>query len=106
MNLTINRTRWARRGIRGQSLLRNERGNMCCLGFLGRACGIKPAALTGMGIPWALDQELRAKYPKGANKHFGELAGINDDKTKSDAEREATIKRLMKKFGVNVRFTG
>lgn len=49
--LTINRNRWFRgRGSDGSQLLTDE-GQMCCLGFLARACGIPANEILDRATP-------------------------------------------------------
>ena len=51
-SFTINRKKWLRgEGDDDSRLLRSTDNKMCCLGFLGKACGISSACLSGRGMP-------------------------------------------------------
>lgn len=122
--LTIDRKTWARGGRGGQSALLNADGNMCCLGFLGKACGAQDSKLdvampsdTGVtdarvtywsnlaNILWPT--ELFEHHDSG---HFvssdleRHISDINDDVTIDDAERESKLRPLFKKIGYRLEF--
>jgi hypothetical protein len=50
-SFTIDRSRWVRGDIGGESLLLNRQNNMCCLGHYSKACGISESDLKGEGGP-------------------------------------------------------
>ena len=39
------------KGYKGDSQLLNDEGNMCCLGFFAKSCGIKPRDIRGVNDP-------------------------------------------------------
>lgn len=49
MQLVIDRTKWARGGINGSSMLLNDEGNMCCLGFAAIAVGLSEDDIIDVG---------------------------------------------------------
>jgi len=60
----IDRSKWrfANHG-NGITNLLNSYGYMCCLGFLGRACGIKDSELSQVGKPSQVDDEWKKLFP-------------------------------------------
>lgn len=48
---TIDRSKWARRGLNGMSAMLNNQGAMCCLGFYAKACGATDEELLGKSNP-------------------------------------------------------
>lgn len=109
MNLTIRRKKWLR-GTK-TSVLRNENGSMCCLGFYARKCNIPASKLVGLGEPFEL-VEMGLKALPGLFDKFGastklctQLISENDERGIELGERENRIKSLFKKIGVNVKFT-
>ena len=111
--LTINRKRWARYGSdKGESALLNEDGNMCCLGFLGRACGLKPTDLR-VGMPGDTYSGLHHKWSKGVigkrnpySRWASKAATVNDSDKYSPEKREAILVNHFKKIGIELKFTG
>lgn len=107
---TINRKKWLRgEGSEYSSLLRTEDGKMCCLGFLGLACGgtkkqiescDSPAGTYGPKWPSALlhpDTGLDSTTCE-------ELMKVNDNEDLTDTERESRLKKIFKEIGIKVVF--
>lgn len=125
MKYTVNRLLWFRgQGPSGSKLLLPD-GTMCCLGHVGRQCGVTD------------EQMLNRGYPAGAIFGYGEYspenigaslapfpewftpeldsistnhpdvrrcAEINDDTTIDDAEREAKLKHIFALHGDELEF--
>ena len=116
MNLTIERNKWARGGMNGQSALLNNRGNMCCLGFYCAALGFSLTEIDDLGMPAELANNHESSkgfewlVGRGNNDSYrdseiGEnLAHINDRSSLTESEREATIIELFKDNYVKVTF--
>jgi len=108
--LTIYRSKWARAGGRkGSSSLLNIDGNMCCLGFMCQAQGVKHMA--GKGNPadvweqlpsdsWMIEADGRRSYSRDSNHAMH----ANDRTDTSDAEKEKTIAEIFYRNGVALAF--
>ncbi len=101
--LIIDRAQW------GQNwLLSGFDGKLCCLGHLGRACGIPLRRLRGQRMPSNLSLADQRLYPE--RTRLGELfelaSGINDDEYLSMEERERRLKFLFKSRGIKLTFIG
>lgn len=119
--LTISRKRWLTakdidEGKRLYSwLYRSEDRKMCCLGFLGRACGAKVSQLRNIGEP---DRVPSVNWPKGMlvpreyypNKTYNagfvyDMMRVNDNPKLTARQREKEIKRLFKTYlNITVKF--
>jgi hypothetical protein len=112
---TVERSRWHRgKGPQGSSLLRSVDGKMCCLGFLGIACGHSPEELEGVSVPSYLEsqsRELRTAnhFPESlwTMVLYGELleceiTSANDETCEFD--RESRLKNLFARIGIEVKF--
>lgn len=71
----------------GEEFMRDDAGSMCCLGFLGKACGYKNADLLGEGLPAAVQNRANKRlFPAGIISSSGfddspfsqGVASIND----------------------------
>ncbi len=122
---TIDRAKWLQ-GESNSLLHRKSDDKMCCLGFFSLACGIKKKNITNLSCPESALEEDRvksSKYPewvfdwtvdylskneKRRNSDIiNDLMTINDDTTELTlAEKEAQIKTIFAKQGVEVEFTG
>jgi hypothetical protein len=121
--LTIDRKKWVRGDIGGESRLLNKQGNMCCLGFACKALGFRESAIDDITSP----ESLTAMVYKPALRieKLGKLIGsrvyektvliensedcqsamnINDDDKISEEDREAQLKPILKKLGFSVKF--
>ncbi len=115
--LVIDRKRWARGGNGGASALLNNEGNMCCLGFLGKACGAPANRLLERSLPSDTKTEshefgywsnlANIPWPKGIEfKPEDDIAALNDDIILTDEERESALKPLFLKLGYRLKFVG
>ncbi len=101
--LIIDRAQW------GQNwLLSGFDGKLCCLGHLGRACGIPPQRLWGQCLPSNLSLADQRLYPERTRlgEFFGLAAKINDNADWSMEERERRLKFLFKSRGIKLTFIG
>lgn len=110
MKLTIDRSKWFRgKGSQSSMLLRDD-GHMCCLGFLGRACGASKKQMLNVSDPsTAHDVSWPRKLctTNGKLSVIGEsLVAINDVDNYyiSGLPRETAIAAMMKSVGVHVTF--
>lgn len=118
--LVIDRSKWLRGGGPGTGKLRDDRGRMCAVGFLGRACGVSDI---GMDALYPVPASSKAKtadanwptwlFPKIYSGIDGfivarmtVLATINDDERISDNEREQRLTEEFARDGVTLRFVG
>lgn len=113
MKYTVNRKMWARGGRAGYPALRNDAGKQCCLGFVGRQCGIPISHLKNEPLPCNVENHTqRAKWPKWfINQRNGNntkdcilAAATNDKKDITDKVREAKLKKLFAKHGDRIVF--
>lgn len=114
--LSIDRALW------GQGALLNEDGTMCCLGHLGKACGLTDRQLAkrdkdyflSIGMPNETSQKAKRLYPKwaledtgvGADPSDAEQAAIINDGILSPAMKEAKLKAIFKRNGIALTFKG
>ena len=109
MKLIIERDRW-HRGQGHSALIRPSDNKMCCLGFLGLACGIDRDAMVGLASPLSIRfgswPEGISPSPQGDSPLTVLLMRVNDDVSYSDPVREDQITSLMLEAGVEVEFVG
>lgn len=117
---TIDRSKWLNGSISYDSAMRDTKGRMCCLGFYGKACGVKAKAMTGIGYPhqldatavpdemhWLIEEFGAFNTGRGRNTpHCTQLVGDNDSDLLAKREREARIKKGFKEAGITVKFVG
>lgn len=121
--LKIDRAKWT--GVdrdipcwRDDNGLLTKDGRMCCLGFLGAACGITNKTMLDKSMPDDLGARNNSKWPKAfrpdcaentlATPDLGpmwEAASIND-KHFAVKEKEKELKALFKKQGIKLTFYG
>jgi hypothetical protein len=116
MKLTIDRQKWGR-GASGGSLLELNSGKMCCLGFLGLACGLKEDQIKAKAMPHEVKEAPTKNKTKwksmiakddcgtfGNSSLASKLANINDAQGTTDKQKEQAIKRQFKKIDIDVTF--
>lgn len=88
-----------------------DTGTMCCLGFLGEACGYTPEAMLAKGMPSDLSDDNRwnRRVPKllrndTTESILDQISVINDNKEINDKVRKDRLRRAFKKAGVTIRF--
>src|SRR5271157_2327717 len=109
ITMTIERQKWGR-----HLLYDSGTHKMCCLGFLGVACGLTPDEMDHIGSPISVEyrQDLRGKaqWPPGLIEQgdnsalCNRLIKVND--YGEEADREQQIKALFKMLDVDVEFAG
>lgn len=92
--------------------LLGEDGKQCCLGLLGKACGIPNEAMLNVGSPEALHPEFRVLMPQKLSQEgtifdsslCGKIIDDNDNGELSNEEREKLILEGFDQFGWDVEF--
>jgi len=107
--ILINRKKWAR-GFKS-SLLDNDSGKMCCLGFACKSFGVTSASINSRGAPQYIHSDIqREKLPiwlRDSYKDMYRLIRINDDSIiYSEEDREKEIIKIFKKHELNIKFVG
>lgn len=90
---TINYKKW------GQSEMRSPDGKMCCLGFLGKACGYKASELTGYGMPTGV-----VDNNDSGNCFPPEILLINDCGLSYDTELAEDLARINDGMSINEKY--
>jgi hypothetical protein len=101
----------------GSSALRLPNGKMCCLGFLGKACGFTDAELLGKSFPRTTHYSLQDRWPRGLigaeeavegsifkTGREDNIGQINDTPHLSDEERAKELAPLFAKLGYKLKF--
>jgi len=103
--------RWANSALNnGVPKLLNNRGNMCCLGFCLRQCGINESSLFGKNYPSSgprrYSNNLRpfVRSDSQDTKLSNDAAAINDDSTLSLFQKIKALKTLFKSKGYAIKF--
>jgi hypothetical protein len=117
--LTIERAKWRRGGdtnaaidAHGPTLLHNQRGLMCCLGFDALACGVPLAVITGIGEPsdipdvdrfeaYVTPERFRRLDGNRLKQSDEIMAAIkaNDDPAEIEPVREARVRAALLALG-------
>lgn len=120
MRVEVKRRRWVR-GDSRDSALRNDQGKQCCLGFVARSLGYKVKDILHVGSPESISQSipppnqikgLTVKLEKSGllnslgynSKTCRSLMHTNDTDNLTPSAREAKIKALGKRIGIEFRF--
>lgn len=106
----VQRSKWLR-GRERDTFLLDEKGRMCCLGFVSAQCGVPAPAMlrrtTPNGLPEHTGEPLLGLLLKHYTTHT-ELAAaavrINDTIGMDDAERESQLSALFVAHGYTLRF--
>lgn len=142
MKLTIDRKTWANGdlltigGEQIDSTLLDHSGSRCCLGFLGRACGIADDQMIGIGTPQFVPISAVKKWPEGVvtpalenntdwtkaaiaindapvdvpcigEKYLAEVGALNyPDVAPGDHYRERLLTAHFLKIGIELEFEG
>lgn len=118
--LKIDRAKWTGvdrdiPGWRDDNALVTKDGRMCCLGFLGAACGITDKTMRDKGMPDDLGGRNNSKWPKAFRPseneeyHTGPMwraASLNDKPEMPLKEKERKLKLLFKENGIKLTFHG
>lgn len=120
MKFTIDRSKWrcggsndyrTKRGEGTVNLL-NDKGFMCCLGFVEKQLGLNDSQILDMDFPkHTRVANILCEYSKHSFTYFNsslasQAARINDDGFYTDAEREAKLIELFAQHGHEIEFTG
>jgi len=108
---TVDRATWLRgEGSAQSSLLREQDGKMCCLGFLCLAQGVQRRCLLNLPVPDMLSAASQKHLPaflvKPKDATMGDIMPTNDNRSQTDKKRERHLKRLFKRQGVAIKFVG
>jgi len=119
-SLTISTRKWLHGGRRGPyraALLDLDTQRMCCLGFLGIACGLKPDDILNVGTPACVDTKHKKIWPKAARPRGGNNTAwvkaairINDGESEikgklSLEQRKRALRKHFRSIGIALRFT-
>lgn len=122
MKFKVDRSRWvngSNRISRGESLLLNRQGNMCCLGFCMLQLGAKdaqiknaitPASIFRLDIPEKITEKIKSEgfieYKiRAKNSELAiDAVEINDSSDLDKNEREEALAKLFKKHGHEIEF--
>lgn len=120
--LVIDRALWGKGALlREKNAGDPDAGKMCCLGHLGRACGISTKSLVGRGMPSRditahrkypaafLAKPIRVKYRNYSNIDEADIAPLAAEINDSDrrpATKERMLVTLFKKANITFSFTG
>lgn len=113
--LIIDETKWANGSNKKVALLLTNSGNMCCLGFLSKACGFKNKQLLNEAFPISIlikDRSLsKFDFPKKVINSLGILSdweikasNINDSKIFSNVKRKSLLREHFKQIGIKLIF--
>lgn len=114
MKFTVRRSDWLR-GEEDGLLYRENDGKMCCLGFLGIACGLTEDEMMDRGSP---QEALSSLWPRGMvweddsddssifydSTITNELVTINDNQKIYDDTRELALIEKFKELNIEVEF--
>lgn len=112
--LVIDRARWGVAPKVEGALYNSETKQMCCLGFLARACGAKvndikdvPFCAEGEAPSVFVGESEAALNASDANdKKIGENLRINGAVLTSQRHREQVVRAIFKENGIKVKFVG
>lgn len=108
---TVYRESWLRGNGTASGLLLN--GQRCCLGFLGKACGIPDGEMYQVADPESVAPELQSLWPetilsaesKTHTRLCGNILEENDcDDFETDELREVALSALFADAGIDVTF--
>lgn len=112
---TVDLEKWARGCENGESQLLNEDGFMCCLGFLGLACGLTPDEMREISTPPEVGrmklfpQELIQEHCLHADEvetsdYCDVLMNINDNNLTTDQQKMERLKEKFAETGIEIKF--
>ena len=111
LDVIVSKKRWCRGlGCVRSALLCETSGKMCCIGFMARACGLKPKNIRGMAGLEDLPADAQNKSPliktavENKEEHLTDAYMINDSEALTDKERIKALKPIGRKLGVNFTF--
>ncbi len=110
---TIDRGKWVHgnnEDILGETSLLNRDGNMCCLGFYSKVCGVPNSSMLNQDNPYDIGVEIPLMGKPGdggGNAYFMDTCiTINDSRGMDKRDREKELKAAFKEKGTKVNFVG
>jgi hypothetical protein len=109
MKFVVDRRTWYRGNGSGESKLLRTDGMRCCIGFVGKQCGIPDVELMDRITVQQVESALWPKWmqsipPIVTRRSVGDAYGANDFTGFSDAEREEKLKRIFQANGDDIEF--
>lgn len=116
--LVIDREKWYRgKGFMGSALRVEDTETYCCLGFLGKSCGLLDQHITGIGSPGGLQSKYREEFPPelftegedpsslvGNSAWTSRAIALNDDEHLAEPDREAALTYHFHQIGYELEF--
>lgn len=105
--LTIYKSKWVRGNghvggeFFGNPELLNRHNKMCCLGFLGKACGVTDDVMLYTVTPLDVPGD---KYPDLTREEWNKFISVNDNSLITDKQRQDRLRRMFNKIGYKVSF--
>lgn len=113
MKFTVDRKTWYRGNGPKESRLLRVDGMRCCLGHVGKQCGIVDEELLSKSVPPDVNNSV-SKFPQWLQEPYrrpredvsdmGNATDINDEETFSDVVRESKLKAIFAKNGDELEF--
>jgi hypothetical protein len=108
MKFIVERKTWYRGNGSSSSMLLRDDGTRCCIGFVGKQCGIADGILLHRGAAHQVDAPIR-KWPVWfkvgeAASPLSEAYTINDDPSLSEPVREEKLISLFAENGDEIVF--
>ncbi len=112
LKVVVDREKWCRGQKNGNPALVTGSRTMCCLGFVGVACGFTKKEMLLLTSPGQISYSAKNKtWPKGMlNKYdfastlTNNLVDINDSIMMNDSVRERKLKKTAKEIGIEFQF--
>ena len=104
MKLIIDRKEWLRgEGGENSYLLRHSDHKRCCIGILGKACGIEDHIML---VETTADSTPDAAWPEWCLKSadIAEAYRVNDNPTIGDIKREHELTKIFARHDIEVEF--
>jgi len=112
-SFTIDRKIWLRNDTMNSCLFREKDNKLCCLGILGRKCGVPDNEMAGLGEPSDISKEWQDRFPSwllgsaaADRKEVYKFISINDNERTTDASREKALTEAFAKHNIKVKFVG
>jgi hypothetical protein len=108
MKFIVDRKTWYRgKGIKDSRLLRED-GKMCCIGFVGKQCGVPDTDLLGIGNV-TVGLQGHGLFPAWVRNTLTSISirnaySTNDSEDLTDSEREAQLKEIFLREGDEIEF--
>lgn len=113
MKFVISRSKWLR-GSKKNSVLLDNTGKMCCLGFYATSLGVSEADIAGKATPesaytvewpeWVRTYACSSDRRSFDSDSILEIIDTNDSPDLTDSQRERRLTRHFARQGIKVRF--